>query len=102
VTLTALKGSLEFVAQQYRAQLALSSPWGNASVTSATMASQRPFAIKGNALLQGQVRADVPPVAAQLQVAGSLQELQLALQAQLQEKSGAPALAADAEKSTDE
>ncbi|MBR7793482.1 translocation/assembly module TamB domain-containing protein [Undibacterium sp. FT147W] len=98
VTLTALKGSLEFVAQQYRAQLALSSPWGSASVTSATMASQRPFALKGNALLQGQVRADVPPVAAQLQVAGSLQELQLALQAQLQEKSGAPALAADADK----
>ncbi|MBK1890498.1 translocation/assembly module TamB domain-containing protein [Undibacterium sp. 14-3-2] len=98
VTLTALKGSLQFVAQQYRAQLALSSPWGNANVTSATMAGQRPFALKGNALLQGQVRADVPPVAAQLQVAGSLQELQLALQAQLQEKLITPAVSAEVEK----
>lgn len=98
VTLTALKGSLQFVAQQYRAQLALSSPWGNANVTSATMASQRPFALKGNALLQGQVRADVPPVAAQLQVAGNLQELKLALQAQLQEKLITPAVSAEVEK----
>lgn len=98
VTLTALKGTLEFVAQQYRAQLALSSPWGNASVTDATMASQRPFAIKGNALIQGQVRADVPPVAAQLQVAGSLQEMQLALQAKLQEKSIPQGPASDTEK----
>ncbi|MBC3921043.1 translocation/assembly module TamB domain-containing protein [Undibacterium sp. CY18W] len=85
LVLSALSGSLHFQDRQYRLVAGVTSPWGRAEMQS-SLASLRPYKLNGQFSLQGQVQQDIPALALKGSVAGSLQELQLALQAQAAEQ----------------
>ncbi|MFZ6759141.1 translocation/assembly module TamB domain-containing protein [Undibacterium sp. Ji50W] len=83
--LSALSGSLHFQDGQYRLVAGVTSPWGRAEMQS-SLASLRPYTLNGQFSLQGQVQQDIPALALKGSVSGSLQDLQLALQAQAAEQ----------------
>ena len=78
LTLSALSGALSYQQAQYRARLALSSPWGQGEI-SAGLHSRLPYLVEAQAKLSGQQTGDLPAVTANLLVSGNLQELKLAL-----------------------
>ena len=80
--LSALTGSFSYQDKQYKAQTALSSPWGNLK-GDADMASFAPFKLNSRLSLQGQVQEGMPPVILQGAVSGSLQDMQVAVEAAL-------------------
>lgn len=80
--LSALTGSFSYQDKQYKAQTALSSPWGNLK-GNADMASLAPFKLNSRLSLQGQVQEGIPPVTLQGVVSGNLHDMQIAVEAAL-------------------
>ncbi|MFZ6658303.1 translocation/assembly module TamB domain-containing protein [Undibacterium sp. TJN19] len=85
VMLSALTGSLQFQNHQFQITTALTSPWGSLDLKSG-LTSLRPFKIDGNFNLHGQAIQDIPAVSLTGALAGSLQDLEIAVQAQLTEQ----------------
>ncbi|MBC3860543.1 translocation/assembly module TamB domain-containing protein [Undibacterium jejuense] len=88
--LSALTGEMSFDLHQYQARLAFNSPWGRIQSDSLNLNAQRPFALKGNANLQGQVTPEIPAMYVLANASGNLQTLKLSLQAQLNEQTKQP------------
>ncbi|MFZ6870451.1 translocation/assembly module TamB domain-containing protein [Undibacterium sp. Di27W] len=80
--LSALTGSFAYQNQQFKAQAAASSPWGNLKAV-ADMGSLSPFKLNSQLSLQGQVQEGIPPVILQGKVSGSLHDMQVAVEAAL-------------------
>ncbi|MFZ6735508.1 translocation/assembly module TamB domain-containing protein [Undibacterium sp. Ji42W] len=80
--LSALTGSFFYQDKLYKAQAALSSPWGNLK-GEASMDSRTPFKLDSHLSLQGQIQEGIPPVILQGIVSGNLHDMQLALEAAL-------------------
>ncbi|MFZ6712907.1 translocation/assembly module TamB domain-containing protein [Undibacterium sp. TC9W] len=80
--LSALTGSFSYQDNLYKAQTAFSSPWGNLK-GEAALGSHTPFKLDSRLSLQGQVQESIPPVILQGVVSGNLHEMQIALEAAL-------------------
>ena len=82
---SAISGQLNFAQGRYQTVFSLNSPWGRVKTNTLSLDAHRPFVLKADATLQGQVVQDIPAVNVALNADGSLQELKLRLKAQFTE-----------------
>lgn len=82
LALSALTGSFVYQDKQFKASTELTSPWGKIK-GEADMASLAPFKLNSRLSLQGKVQEGIPPVILQGIVAGSLPDMQIAVEAVL-------------------